>query len=246
MDERHWISAEQLKLSLNRLRSMHPFFGMTYLAFKALRVPVGQQVVLRFSPVMKDFLERYYRPIGGKEIYYYNPFQTSDPRNRWLTYKYPSGALQRITADTFQPAFLHEKRKPRWGWTKDYVAALDRRRMELGSSRIPIFHLAVWLYRSEEVIESHRSTLVSRFEKDFNIATEENRLFDYDYSDEGIEEWTSSEKISERTLARIIGRPTEPIGGSVYVDFMEFENVGPMKRLRYEPSRRVNLNHGRQ
>ena len=31
------------------------------------------------------------------------------------------------------------------------------------------------------------------------------------------------------------------MGGSVYVDFMEFENVGPMKRLRYEPSRRVNL-----
>ena len=241
MSQKYWISADQLKLSLNRLRSMHPFFGMTYLAFKALNVPSGQQVDLRFSPVMKDFLQRYYRPIGGTATYYYSPFQTSDPRNRWLTHKYPSGALQRITVDTFRSAIIHEKRKPRWGWADNYVEILDRRRIELGSSRIPIFDLAVWLYRQDDIVNQEKSCLVRRFEKDFNISSEEHKLFDFDIFDEEVGEWTSHERISERTLARIIGRPTEPVGGSVYVDFMDFQNVGPMRSLRYEPTQRVNL-----
>lgn len=241
MTQGHWISYDQLRVSLKHLRSTHPFFGMVYLAFKAHRVPVGSQMRLRFSAVMRDFMQRYYRPIEGTEIYYYNPFRTSNPQNRWLTYKYPSGALQRITADTFRAAIIHNKGDTNWGWSVDYIDALDRRRAELGGSLIPIFHLAVWLYRQEQLSQGRAVSLVRRFEDEFHILPDERKLFDYNYSDEVVEKWTSTERLTERSVARLIGQPGESMSGSVAVGFMEFENVGPMRRLRYEPSRRLNL-----
>ena len=141
-----WISSDQLRHSLSQLRKVHPYFGMTFLAFKAHQLPVGKQITLNFSQLMRSFLRRYYRP-SATYPGYYNPFVTSSPSNRWVTEKYPSGALQRITVDTLAGAILHRKNESRWGWHTDYVDTLCRFQRTSRTSRIPAFHLAMWLYR---------------------------------------------------------------------------------------------------
>lgn len=236
-----WISAEQVKLSLTKLKRVHPYFGMAFLAFKEDRLPVGQQKSIGFSSLMKGFLDRYYRP-SDRFARYYNPFKTSNPSNRWLTEKYPSGALQRITVDTFGGAVVHEKKKPLWGWRENYVDVLAGTQSD--SSLIPAFHLAVWLFRGERVRDGFRpADLTERFEKVFNILAEERRLFDFSCeADDLAENWVGEREVSEDHLFEIIGWPPGEIAtGTTILDFMEFVHVGPAKRLRYEPSSRVNI-----
>ena len=238
-----WISADQIRLSLDRLKSVHPYFGMTFLAFKERQLPVGRQEKLNFSSLMRDFLDRYYRP-GEDYSGYYSPFLTSNPSNRWLTKKYPSGALQRITVDTYGKAIIHEKNQPLWGWRDDYVDVLAGFQATGASSLIPVFHLAVWLFRGQPVRDGRRlDGLIDRFERVFNILAEERRLFDFAFGDfEIAERPVGKDRISEGSLFQIIGWPPGEIAKSaVDLSFIEFVHVGPTKRLRYEPSSRVNI-----
>jgi len=236
-----WISVDQIRLSLDRLKAVHPYFGMAFLAFKENRLPVGKQKEVIFSSLMKGFLDRYYKPSDDSSDYrYYNPFKTSNPSNRWLTKKYPSGALQRITVDTFGKAILHRRNEPLWGWRDDYVDVLARFQSDRNSPLIPVFHLAVWLFRKERVRDA--DDLIDRFEKVFNIVAEERKLFDFSCGKfEIAESLVGKDEVSGEHLFQIIGWPPGEITSAVDLDFIEFFHVGPAKRLRYEPSSQVNI-----
>ena len=114
---------------------------------------------------MRKFLEKYYKPTDTYSGYY-SPFRTSNPANRWLTSKYPSGSLQRITVDTFGDAIIHTKRRPLWGWKSDYINILARLQSETDTARVPAFDLAVWLYRNEPILEIEElpDRLISQFD----------------------------------------------------------------------------------
>ena len=239
MKKEYWISPNQLRHSLRALRNVHPYFGMTFLAFKEEQLPVGFGVQINFSAVMRKFLERYYKPTDTYSGYY-SPFRTSNPANRWLTSKYPSGSLQRITVDTFGDAIIHTKRRPLWGWQDDYVSILARLQSETDTARVPAFHLAVWLYRNEPVLEIEE--LPNRFIAQFGILEEEKKLFDLTSGDGLFEDALAEGEISERSLFQLIGWPP---GGrqneSVAIKQLEFREVGPARVLKYEPSQRLNL-----
>ena len=212
---------------------------MTFLAFKAEQLPVGSQVQLNFSAVMRRFLNRYYKPTDTYSGYY-SPFRTSNPANRWVTSKYPSGSLQRITVDTFGDAIIHLKRQPSWGWHKDYIDILYRLQMETDTARIPAFHMAIWLYRDEPVVDVEE--LIERLISQFGILEEEKILFDLTIGPGLFEDEWAQTKVSERLLFQLVGWPP---GGrqneSVAVKQLEFYEVGPTKSLKYEPSQRLNL-----
>ena len=239
MKTERWISSNQLRRSLRALRNVHPYFGMTFLAFKAEQLPVGSRVQINFSAVMRNFLERYYKPTDTYSGYY-SPFRTSNPANRWLTSKYPSGSLQRITVDTFGDAILHTKRRPLWGWQDDYIGILARIQSATDTARVPAFHLAVWLYRNEPVQEIKE--LSHRLIAQFGILEEERILFDLTTDDDPVEDALAESDISERSLFQLIGWPP---GGrqneSVAVKQIEFREVGPASVLKYVPSQRLNL-----
>ena len=231
-----WFSARQIRHSLDALKRVHPYFGMTFLAFKARELPVGAQTRLNFSNVMRGFLQKYYKP-SEKYSGYYNPFITSNPSNRWVTQKYPSGALQRITVDTFGGAILHRKGGSQWGWRPDYVEVLLQSRTRTQTAAIPIAHLAVWLYRKESCREP--STLIERFLTDFHVHTEEHGLFSF----EAVKQFSlSAEQLSDDALFRIIGWPPgESHRDSISIDSIEMTEVGPAPVLRYQPAPRLNI-----
>ena len=231
-----WISSDQLSQSLAALRRVHPYFGMTFLAFKARRLPVGAQVTLNFSQLMRRYLQRYYSP-SPTYPGYYNPFVTSSPSNRWVTAKYPSGALQRITVDTLAAAILHEKNESRWGWRRDYIDTLARFQARSRTSRIPAFHLAVWLYRDKPACPP--GDLVSTLLRDFHIHEQEHRLFDLRHPAVLAD---SDQQLTDRSLFRVIGWPPgETHGQPVLINTIELREVGPALALRYTPSERLNL-----
>ena len=231
-----WISAQQIRQSLTALKRVHPYFGMTFLAFKARRLPVGSQIDLNFSSVMRDFLQQYYKP---SESYsgYYNPFITSNPSNRWVTNKYPSGALQRITVDTFSAAILHTKKGSQWGWRPDYIDVLLQSQTRTHTAPIPLFHLAIWLYRNDPYVTP--SALIQRFLYDFHVHPAEHTLF----SLETVEHLpTSAQRLPDRTLFRLIGWPPgETHGDSITIGSIEMREVGPALALQYQPTPRLNV-----
>ena len=212
---------------------------MTFLAFKAEQLPVGSRVQIIFSAVMRQFLERYYKPADTYSGYY-SPFRTSNPANRWLTSKYPSGSLQRITVDTFGEAIIHTKRRPLWGWHDDYVNILARLQSETDTGRVPAFHLAVWLYRNEPTLEIEE--LPDRLISQFGILEEEKVLFDFTNGNGSFEDALADGEISQRSLFQLIGWPPgSRQNESVAVKQLEFREVGPASVLKYEPSQRLNL-----
>ena len=239
-----WIARDQIRRSLEDLKTLHPFFGMAFLAFKIRKIPAGDVKKIGFAALMREFLTQYYKPSLNYSGYY-NPFKTSDPSNRWVTEKYPSGALQRITVDTFSGAILHDKNTPFWGWKEDYVEALSQLRSQTKSSIIPTFHLAIWLFRDEELPEgAEPSTLIEQFIQKFGITDEESQLFNHSIPkhSELVSGWISKDRVSQDDLLNIIGWPPGEVErGAVKLEFLELRSVGPTKRLRYEPNNRINI-----
>ena len=212
---------------------------MSFLAFKEIEIPVDSQMKLNFSAVMRDFLERYYKPDKSYSGYY-SPFRTSNPANRWVTSKYPNGSLQRITADTFGRAMIHAKRQPLWGWRADYVEILHRLQQETDTSEIPVFPLAMWLYRDES--HTNLNDISDKFIRQFNITPEEHSLFNFDIIGTSEPRPTSERRITERALFQLTGWPPgESRNESMSVKEIEFREVGPAGQLVYQPNKRLNL-----
>lgn len=212
---------------------------MSFLVFKEIEIPVGSRMKLNFSSIMRDFLERYYKPAKSYSGYY-SPFRTSNPANRWVTWKYPSGSLQRITADTFGRAMIHTKRQPFWGWRADYVEILLRLQQETDTSEIPVFPLALWLYRDES--HTNLDEICDKFIRQFNITPEEHSLFNFDIIGASEPGRASERRITERALFQLTGWPPgESRNECMSVKEIEFREVGPAGQLVYQPNKRLNL-----
>ena len=239
MTRARYISQSQLRRCLPKLRNVHPYFGMAFLAFKQIEMPVGEGSRLNFSGLMRDFLDRYYKPAKSYSGYY-NPFRTSNPANRWVTAKYPSGSLQRITVDTFGQAIIHTKKKPFWGWRENYVDVLYTLQKETDTPPIPIVDLAVWLYRSQSHVDFEG--MQGEFLTQFNIVEAEYKLFDFDLPSIQAYGGFADRKTTEKQLFQIVGWPPGgPEHDSMSVKTIGFREVGPAGRLVYRPNKRLNL-----
>lgn len=237
-----YFSANQLKHSLKRLEKVHPFFGMSYLAFKNARIPVGSTDKVVFSKIANEILNTYYRP-SSLHNGFFNPFMTSDRSNRWTSPRYGSTSLQRITTDTFSEALLHEKKSSKWGWKKDYISQLRQLQKDTQSPKIPAFDLAVWLFRSRKwpkgtAPKNIIGTLVDTFE----ISPPE-RKFLFDLSTESAKRgWRSKRAINENELFEIIGWPPGIIrdAGAALVS-LDLTEIGPAQEFQYEAAERLNI-----
>ena len=118
-----YISITQIERSLYNLKDMHPFFGMSFLAFKKARLPVGRTQPIVFSQLAVDILNLYYKPASTYDGFY-NPFHSSKPKERWVKPRYYDTSMQRWTFDTFGDALIHQKGSPARGWRSDYIVSL--------------------------------------------------------------------------------------------------------------------------
>ncbi len=234
-----FVTLEQIGQSLEKLKEVHPYFGMSYLAFKREKLPVGKTTTLIFARVAADLLDKYYRPSSEHEGYY-TPFQPSENKSPWLSVEYNHRALQRITSDTFGEVTIHSRGSSEWGWRSDYVKQLSER---LQGRRIPAFDLGVWLFREHSwPKDTEPSDLVKMLFSTFFIdEIEIKALFDVEIP--GVAKpWIRGKPVSERELRRLIGRPpgAVPEAGAA-LEYLRLIGVGPATDLVYEPSERVNI-----
>ncbi len=233
-----YISPEQLEQSLLHLADLNPFFGMSFLAFKRERLPVGEMTRVVFTQVIQDFLDEFYRVVPAYKGFY-NPFYTSDRSNRWTAARYGSTSLQRITTDTFADAMLHVKKEPLWGWRHDYLLQLKK---HLAGNRIPAFHLGAWLYRAHQWPSgSTPIDVIIKLRADFALSDEYDSLF-YDAQPENEEGWSRNVPMTEGDILAILGDPPglSPPSGAALIS-LAIREVGPAKDLLYSPAERLNI-----
>jgi hypothetical protein len=234
-----YIAPEQVRESLRHLQWVHPFYGIAFLSFKRIGLPVGVRDYVVVSRCVDEVMQRHFKP-SAEFSGYYQPFSSSDPNDRWVSPRYASTSLQRIIADTFGDAFLHEKGSQDWGWKTDYVERLKER---LNGELIPAFHLGVWLFRDLEWGPNpDPDDVVLQFLETYGITTEEAAaLFDMTAAPVG-EFWVRDVPTSEAELLDMIGPPpgTKPARGAL-LHALSFAEVGPSRGLTYEPSDRLNV-----
>ncbi len=56
-----FLSLKQITHSLQNLSDLHPFFGISFLAFKDAHIPVGSTTAVVFSQIADKILEAHYR-----------------------------------------------------------------------------------------------------------------------------------------------------------------------------------------
>lgn len=236
-----FFSADQIRESLEHSEPIHPFFGISFLAFKMAELPVGSETRLPIAKLETEVLDRYYSPAPDYDGYYV-PFRARGRKKRWVNKRYPDTTLQRIRADTFKDVLRHKKGTQNWGWEQTYVKGL---RSHLGDQLIPAFHLAVWLYRERQwSSETRPEDVIDAFFEEFHITEEEQRaLFDVSVPElPGVEQMFEATKVPWRELRSIIGAPPgAPPEEEGTLTFLELRGVGPAKQLCFQPAERLNI-----
>jgi hypothetical protein len=211
---------------------------MSFLAFKEADIPVGSTRAINFTHIANTVLERHYRVTPAYQGFY-NPFITALKADRWLSPRYASTSLQRITTDTFGDVFIHQKNVSEWGWRNDYV---DRLAKHLRSKRIPALHLAVWLFRNQRWPKSLGPfDVVGALLRKYQITPTERTLFETG-AQSLVPNWLADDPVSEKDLLDIVGRPRSfaPEEGAA-LRLLELKNIGPATPFRYEPAERLNI-----
>jgi hypothetical protein len=207
------ISAGQLARSLEKLQAFHAFFGVTFLSMKQTGVGVGTATAWGGTQE-EALLRRYYSPAGAPpDKPFCVPFGRKDPESWfWKNAKYSGGTLQRArTTDNYREA-LERPNAREWGFTADYLDKLDAL-LPAGADghrqRIPLFDLAAWLYRHEDLPDT-LDAVEAKFRAEFNINDAEyTRLFDA--TRPPLAQYFSPVPVTEEELAQLIhGVPPGP------------------------------------
>ena len=177
-----YISAGQLARSLEKLQAFHAFYGITFLSMKKSGITVGVATAWG-SGQEEALLRQYFAPAGAPpDKRWCVPFGRKDPDTWfWKNGKYSGGTLQRArTTDNYKDALEHPTPKD-WAFAADYLEKLEALlpTNESGARiRIPLFDLAAWLYRLEDLPNS-LDAIEQKFREEFQIDDEEfRRLFD--------------------------------------------------------------------
>lgn len=247
-----FFSKEQIEQSVKRLNNLNPFFGIVFLAFKEVNLPVGKTVPLNFISIIDAFLQKYYRPTDTYNGFY-TPFKTSNPKKRWNTHQY-ANSLHRVAVDTFSDVIIHPKGTNEWGWEADYVETLWQE--HLLYTPIPTFDLAVWLYRSREwPINTQIPDVLTAFFSYFKIQNTEQVLFNT--TSLPANKLFTEKVVDTDTLLNSIGLPPEPskpqenrrftsapfirAEAGTKLQFLRLTGVGPSEEMEFHLAPRLNL-----
>jgi AAA domain, putative AbiEii toxin, Type IV TA system/AAA domain len=235
-----FFSVEHVGEALKRLESVHTFYCTTFLVLKASNIPVGE--VIEFNLIGEDrrFMDQYYKP-HPSSAFYYRVSRTSNKGQHWLLPEFPGKGLQKYRGqDPIKKAFMHDEGTSLWGWQPNYLGPLKK---GLYKGRlIPLFHLAVWLYRERDFSSDiHPTDIISLFIQEFNLDTFElDALFDLSIPEEIIFQPEPVNWAQLRTVIRVLPKdaPAEE-GGTL--GYLELNNVGPASTFLLEPAPRINL-----
>lgn len=238
-----YISRVQIEEALRVLEKYNTFFGVTFLVLKMLKAPVGEKRRLKLDAENRKFLEAHYR-VHPKSEYFFRVFRPTNRAKDWVAPNYASTGLQAINTQTFRDALLHERNDDTWGWDPNYLEHLASR-LPRRSIRLPIYHLAVWIYRERAFDDDvTRSDVTDLLIDQFAITTEELEcLFQRDIVSDLTEEQSFQDvpvRWHEILTARV--KPNDvPAESSGVLRYLESNSVGPAHPLVFQPSKGLNL-----
>jgi predicted ATPase len=241
-----YFTVNHLKKAVENLKNIHPFFGISFLAFKSGELPIGRTTQFNISSYEKQILDNYFYP--EESDWYFTPFKTAGKNKFWINKDYPGNGAQKTRTNQFKEAFLHEIGSPLWGWNPNYVQLLvglmDRYQ---SGKKIPLIPLATWLFREHDwgmipLIED----IISKFIKYFRISDQElNDLFELKtLADENVFDafQNNPSPWSElKNLLDIPSAPDSPIEQGYYLSSIHFKNIPPFHNINVNIADRLNL-----
>jgi len=230
-----------IEKSLEHLENVHPFFLMTFLAYKEIELPIGK--LKNTKGVERDFLEKYFRPTREYEGFF-RPCRVSDKEKGWVEKKYPDAGLQSVrTRNPIVTKGLMHVRGGGYGWYEDYASKLQPLLHE--NSRLPAFYISIWLYRETRWPDSTTTQdVIEKFKKQFKVSQEDERyLFDMSIpSDFDETKFLCRKSITWNILKNIVGNyPGAALEEGGLLKSLSLKGVGPIDNLVFEPGERLNL-----
>lgn len=235
--------------ALEHLQDVHPFFLITFLAYKEIDLPIINLPTDKLKDtrgVERNFLERYYRPTKEYDGYF-RPSRVSDKSKMWVPKKYPDAGLQSVRTRNLKisDALLHDHRGG-YGWSKDYVQKL--RSVLKDNVRLPAFYISIWLYRDIDWPNyTTAQDIIMKFKIQFKITQEEEEfLFDMSIpSDLNEKELLCNEPVGWSGLKTIeefiVNYPGAPLEEGGVLQSLSLNGVGPIDKLIFEPGERLNI-----
>jgi hypothetical protein len=238
-----FISIDQIGESLKYLGKVDSFWGITFLKFKQLQLPVGNTIEVSLHSEIEDFLENYYKPCK-ESGFYYRCFRFSRIQKIWMKLdRYVKSIIQDISGkNLFIEALIHEIDEYGWGWKDNYIGILKSCLYK--NQVIPIFHLAVWIYREKKwSSETTPEDIIEHFKNDFLLNEEEiHQLFDISIPEEINRNQLFQDKVvSWEELKTVIGKPPDILPEEGTLTYLEIQGVGAAKKLCFEPAERLSL-----
>jgi len=237
-----YLSAAQISNSISNLSGVHPFHGITFLACKKAKLPVGREIVFPLDSETDKFLREHHQ-IDPSSDWFFQPFKSSDTAKKWVRPDYAAKGLQTINTQTFIAAFLHKPNSRIWGWDPNYVQVLASRLPR--KIKIPALDISIWLLRGEDWPNGFTpDDVVDRFLRDFNITKSEKEAL-FDTSVQLKMDWhrlTQSSKPTWRDLRPLLPPApdaTPEQGGTLA--YLETRGLGPAQSFVLEPASRLTL-----
>lgn len=237
-----FFTASQIAKSIEILRDVHPFHGITFLACKQAKLPIGNQIEFVLDSATDSFLKKHHK-IEPTSDWFFQPFKSSDKNKKWVNPKYASTGLQAVNTGSFREAFIHPRASRFWGWEKNYVALLESRLPK--KKKIPVFHLAVWVYKQREWPDNVTpDKVIQAFKEEFNITQEEKTaLFDDTLPNSSVVSTYFNDKIYLWTELRQLlpsAPDSKPDQGGI-LSYLELIGLGPAEKIVLEPADRLTL-----
>lgn len=236
-----YLSAEYIISAIQQLRQVHPFLGITFLTCKRERLPVNKPVAFPMDSNTRNFMMEIHR-ICPSSNYFFQPYQIVRGK-QWVVPKYPSSGLQAINTQTFNAAFIHERKSTQWAWTNDYIAQIQKIAIPKAEKKIPIAAVAVWTLKDRKWKDTATvEDVVTRFLSEFHITTDERTsLFRNDIDFPNVAAF-QNEPVSWNQLSNSITLPPDATPEQEgTLSKIELVNVGPCDHINMDLSPRLNI-----
>ena len=238
-----YFSNAQIQEALTVLRPYSVFFSTTFLVLKQSEIPVGSTTEFSLDGATREFLNQHFRIHPESEHFFRVDRQTRRSQD-WSRPNYASTSLQSINTQTFRETLLHERNGNSWGWHEEYVRRLAAK-LPRNGPKLPLFHLAVWLYKYESWDdEVGREGVVNRIINDYKINGDElSALFESAiYSEVPEQHAFQSNPVSWREILESFSRPPDvPAQNSGVLRHLETTILGPAAHAVFTPAKRLNL-----